>query len=509
MTCLTVPVIDVHNDNFSELWPSLMLALKTSTFIAVDTELSGLGSRRSLLNQCIEERYKAICHAARTRSILSLGIACFKELPEKGENTYLSQVYNLTLLCMEDYTIEPQSVQFLVQHGFDFNKQYSLGIPYYKGNDKADECHVKSVRTLFLEMLRAKKPVILHNGLIDLAFLYQCFYAHLPDSLGNFIADLSEMFPAGIYDTKYASEFEIRFTASYLEYAYKKCKRENGKLIDSSSKHLAVEFCHYPTSMSSYVDYRYCSLPDPNQASSTTESLLICEKFSAYGWCPNGLKCTQSHNIDLIIEEDEKSRDDKKKKRHRRKRRKNMEQMPSEDIAEGESESSLVSAMEPPSKQQCGITAEVDIIGPEQGGVKRESQELSDETNCRMEEGMQEDETDVGKENVSTDKSHLTGGQTEGKKDLSGPQETNSSSSSEGGTHRAGFDAFMTGYIMGYVWMLKKEGSPDSSTAHCLPDCHNKVYLSGKNVPLQIVKSIFSKSSRAHTQKMRLFSGIS
>ncbi|NXU08562.1 TOE1 protein, partial [Pardalotus punctatus] len=474
--------IDVQSDNLAELWPSMVLALRSATFVAVDT------CGRLLL--VLPRERGASERAGRRNSPVELS-RLFRQLPLTGvpgsshaflmqsENTYLCQIYNLTLLCTEDYVVEPQSVQFLVQHGFDFNKQYSQGIPYHKGDDKGNESQSLSVRTLFLELLRAKKPLILHNGLIDLVFLYQCFYAHLPESLGTFTADLSEMFPAGIYDTKYASEFEIRFVASYLEYAYKKCKRENCKLRDSSGQHLTVEFCNYPANMSRYIDYRYCSLEEESHSAGGGNNVPVCERFSAYGWCPKGVKCPQSHNIDLIIDEDDKLWEKRKKRKHRWRHQKNMKVLANkfQQESSGEKMEQAQNGEEgPPRKQSCyepAAATELAEIAPNGGG--RPLEEITTDMETETEAAGA-----AGKE-----------------KETHGPP-------SQGGTHRAGFDAFMTGYIMAYVWMLKQGKNTDTGAGPWLPDCHNKLYLSGKSVPLQIVKSLFSKSSKAHSKKIKL-----
>ncbi|XP_036409830.1 target of EGR1 protein 1 [Megalops cyprinoides] len=489
---MMVPVIDVQNNNFKELWPAMLLAIKTSSFIALDTELSGLGTRKALLAESIEDRYKAICHAARTRSVLSLGIACYKKLENKADDTYLVQVYNLTLLCTEEYIIEPQSVQFLAQHGFDFNKQYAQGIPYYKGNDKGGDVHGQNMRTLFVELLRARKPLVLHNGLIDMVFLYQCFYAHLPERLGTFTADLSEMFPAGIFDTKYATEYELRFAASYLEYAYKKCKLENCKLVEvgGGGPHLFLEFCSYSGNMRSYIDYRPCS-----DCSSQEGRLDICLRFSAYGWCPNGSSCPMSHNTDLILQQDEKVKADKRRKRKQKRKQKAAQEA-------GSQEEDCV----PSGKKPCleGVSDTVTAPGAEGEPMNDQPQgeeeplnvertpTLAAEGNCGN--GAYEPQA-ASADGTPDDPPPAAKTGAEGKK-------------AEGGTHRAGFDAFMTGYIFSFACTLK--GRPDESSSDTrLPECQNKLYLSGKSVPLHIVKSTFSKSSKAHTHKMEMVWGKS
>lgn len=521
---MVVPVIDVQKDNFKELWPAMVVAMKTSSFIALDTELSGLGNRKSLLAESIEDRFKAICHAARSRSILSLGIACYKKLDNKPADTYLVQVYNLTLLCSEEYIIEPQSVQFLVQHGFDFNKQYADGIPYYKGNNKGgSDNHGVHIRALFTELLRARKPLVLHNGLIDIAFLYQSFYAHLPERLATFTADLSEMFPAGIYDTKYVTEFELRLTASYLEYAYKKCKLDNSRSVNSGAirPHVHVEFCQYTGHMSSYVDYRVC--PAVASAEGQTD---ICQRFSAFGWCPNGTQCPLSHDTDLIILQDEKGKQDKRKKRKR-----NREKRAGGEVSEGSSifdsapENKIphmeVDPEETPDSQQVTTAepcVESGLLTHSEGNIQHSEGEnmktdsegngvceyntdsrnsatttaINDDTKTNTNDGV---ESRAGEETIEKCSDHSA--KTEKK--------------AEAGTHRAGYDAFMTGYIFAYsCTIIEKDGAEataEEKEQTWLPTALNKVYLSGKATPLNVVKSTFSKSSKAHVQKMEMVWG--
>ena len=79
-----------------------------------------------------------------------------------------------------------------------------------------------SVRNLFNQLILANKPIVVHNGFLDLVFLYENLYCKLPDKLQVFTADLAEMFPAGVFDTKFVSEYSVREPASFLLYIFKK-----------------------------------------------------------------------------------------------------------------------------------------------------------------------------------------------------------------------------------------------------------------------------------------------
>ncbi len=81
---------------------------------------------------------------------------------------------------------------------------------------------------LFQRLLLSYAPLVLHNGWLDLLFLYHTCHAPLPMSRDMLVADLAEMFESGgVYDTKAIARYHHSEERSFLEYVFKKALVDN------------------------------------------------------------------------------------------------------------------------------------------------------------------------------------------------------------------------------------------------------------------------------------------
>lgn len=433
----SVPVVDVTKDNIADIWPSLVLAVRTSFFVAIDLELSGIGKRKDINAKSVDDRYAAMSRVADTRAIISIGLSCFRQdsrSAETGPLTFTVQTFNILALCQDNYIVEPASLQFLISHGFDFNRQYSLGVSYYRGNDRPNnpEDRAHCLRKLFSVLIVHRKPIVVHNGFMDAVFLYHSLYSALPPSLQTFLADLNDLFPGRIYDTKYIAEAKASLPASYLEYVFRNRQRDNALKEAKGRQFVSVNFLQYNQEYS--IDHGNCALrQEPIKMSPD-----ICKNFARYGWCSKGDQCCASHNVDDIL-------DAQACKRRRRNR--NKQSFNGEATNVSDSEHSTID-----------LTA------------------------------IEEDEADSDlPEDVSNrDRKFTTG------------------------LHRAGFDAFMTGYafatfVLSYA-KCRPTGVLDAQELG-LDELVNKLCLSGKTAPLLVRESNFAKRSAKHIEKFKALFG--
>ncbi|XP_071952454.1 target of EGR1 protein 1-like [Antedon mediterranea] len=480
-----VPVVDVHCENISIIWPSLLLAVRSSDFIGIDLELSGLGNRRNLVTRCMEDRYKFISEVAKSRSILAVGLACFKITGIVSDGLGLqfqAQTFNLTTLCNEEYVVEPDALQFLVNHGFDFNKQYSKGMYYSRGVDKETKMQKHNIRELITEMVACKKPVVFHNGLVDLVFLYENLYCPLPGSYSSFIADISEMFPGGIYDTKYIAEYKSHMNASYLEYVFRKSQRENAVLSTSGQKHIQISFCSYPQGVG-FVEYRHCELP-ANLQEPMEEKLNpveFCKQYGSHGWCCRGISCPYSHDPDIILDNEHLQKHKRKRKRNRKRKRSGNDVEDKHSMETDEIEETKKKGK----SDECTMDVKEKDMKSTEGQNDIESMVKDRKENESSVEIATIPKTDETKSVRTLEKKPAPG------------------------KHRAGFDAFMTAYSLASFLGKCKHLEDSTVTKHETSldtrfqiDVKNLLYLSGKSVPLLVEKSHFSKTSSFHREKI-------
>lgn len=232
-------------------------------------------------------------------------------------------------------------MKFLINHGFDFNKQFKTGLTYYKGNDKIDIENISnnsnkySARDLITEISLAQCPIVLHNAFIDLIFIYQNFYAKCPGSSLKFLADLEEIFAGGVYDTKYIADFHAHSSASYLQYLYKKALYENCQMkANEKRKHVFLEFS---LNQSYLKNFKLDSSVLKSLEAINTE-IIICTTYSVYGYCPKIETCTKSHDINLIIQTELMNQHKKRNKSKNKIQQATKTEAPIESEKETESE---------------------------------------------------------------------------------------------------------------------------------------------------------------------------
>ncbi|KAF8360410.1 parn-2 [Pristionchus pacificus] len=552
-----IPVIEVNRENIDRLWPHLILSIRKATLIALDLELSGLGERAAINAASLEDRYAAMSmiyrllrQAATTRSVLSLGIALFERQKTKKEKrvAYKCQVFNVLSLCAEPFTMEPDALRFLADHSFDFNRYVRQGVSYHAAHQSAKSANVVSedeaslseydidhievhavelvpevvppkcliqavidttpiefeldtgsavsvigyqtwkalgspslqethraakayggqllrfrgvlqtedcklidlykscpLRSLLDELLSPRAPIALHNGLVDLIFLYAHFYTTPPPTLSQFVADLADLFPSGaedkeqdevapIVDSKFVAEYMDHMPASYLEYVFRKSQRDNFLEAAEGRVHVKMSFsgCVIEIVPSSSLERVGCSLPTgfPDQTVDTKTAIQrLCAQFANHGFCRKGAACTHAHDVDLALDV-EKIKSEKV--RRRRKRRLDA-----------------------------------------QAGLERS------------------DEKEDGVSMASSGDRDESTGDTQQQ-----PREPFSVT----GAHRAGVDAFMTGFAVLYharMSLLKDGGSLPATIT-------NRIPLSGKDRPLHLVSSRLIECSTAHLDRVML-----
>ncbi|RUP46041.1 ribonuclease H-like domain-containing protein [Jimgerdemannia flammicorona] len=487
---------DITRENILQMALAINHILDKASFISIDTEFTGLGGKG----------YDTRAPLVKSHALVAVGLTSFERISnswsddaqQKWGTQYVAQNFSFLLSCQTEYTVNPSSLSFLIESGFDFNKQIKLGIPYYCGSDPLpsmqDPSHppkrtlTTSLRNIFSHLLRLSRtrrvPIIIHNGLLDLMFLYHAFHTDLPTELSAFVADLSEMFPAGIYDTKYVADYVTRERSSFLAYLFRKYEREQMRRQHETlsvdvivGEHEAEGVTHagvpdgiktasrVPKEAATVKRQRWfivdikdsLAVPlasmralDGEDVHDNTNMLkrgkngnekgsiannggqkekLYCEQYALHGFCRKNKQCGKSHDLDLILDEEEAAQ-------HGRKRQK---------------------------LDDSGGLDNRMFIGT-----------TSDSEHRKMVDDMQH--------NVVSSM-HST-------KEMPNPTSVTSSSSSY---HSAHFDSYMTGFI--FAHQLTEYGEMAMCDKH-----RNRLYLIGKDLPLRVEKSQFATISKGHDQ---------
>ncbi|CAA22437.1 triman, ribonuclease involved in priRNA formation Tri1 [Schizosaccharomyces pombe] len=128
--------MEIHGKNFLETLKELEKHVDSAHYVSIDCEFSGLLRDFNLNNKnTLQDRYELLRKSSIRYTILQIGIT-FIYLQNNGKSSCIPVNINVSPLVKDelhlkrDFCSEASSIKFLIQQGFDFNKQLTEGVPY-------------------------------------------------------------------------------------------------------------------------------------------------------------------------------------------------------------------------------------------------------------------------------------------------------------------------------------------------------------------------------------------
>ncbi|CAG9830689.1 unnamed protein product [Diabrotica balteata] len=206
--------MEVLNSNFKSLFSEIEEAINASLFISIDCELSGLNIVRNIKAfDTPQEYYSKMRINSKDFLVLQYGISAFRY--DERENNFKHQTYNfytfrrpvnrnvpdIRFLC------QSSSIDFLISHGFDFNKLFKEGISYLTEEEYDNyKSNIEQSYQTVLEGIGSRKSED------------SCDFIQVPDNAVAFIDDIK-------------SKIESFLTSDKVELQLPKCNAFFRKLI--------------------------------------------------------------------------------------------------------------------------------------------------------------------------------------------------------------------------------------------------------------------------------------
>lgn len=130
---LTFILINIKlSTDFIEQLPAIRQTIREASFFAIDTEFTGLTSDRNVMPfDTPEEVYLKTIENSAHFVIIQFGLCAFQVHPESGQTSYKCfNFYCYPKGRVPVFACQGESMRFLADNGFDFNKLFREGLSY-------------------------------------------------------------------------------------------------------------------------------------------------------------------------------------------------------------------------------------------------------------------------------------------------------------------------------------------------------------------------------------------